>query len=653
MNTLLDMIMQVLEVPFSRPWIAPFIILPLIFGWAIYLSIDGYHRTRPFWKAMDKRLVVLRQALGDKDRRDETQSAFSEHYDDIQSAMDSDENNGKSLQLAWREFHETLVDETQTPIINTSRPNAFFMKVAPSQLRLMFWSNLCVGIGLILTFLGLIVALYTAQKGMTDNDPAMMQQSLIELLRVAGAKFFSSVAGVGASLLLRRIEYQITRKSKKKLEELCSLLERGLLYMPPQKVAIEQLSVLKEQRDQLKTFNTDVAFQLSERIGVQFQQAIQPVAASLDMLNSSISDMGKGLGDRAIDAINDTSGGELRALSQTLSVLGEKLNALSESVGSSGDDAARQIRAAGEDFAGAARDIRDAFDRLTANVDGLGGKLTEQSEAAAKAQSDSMAIALKDMEAMQAKSSETMLEAVKALQSAGTEAALTMQKQVGDAMATGVSESQHLFRTAMEESGEGLRSVSAGLTKAVGDAADKIDAASQGFVKSGEGAAQTAEAMSGIVLQSRTVASALDDSARTFVTAAAPLSQAVQAINEASGKIARAVEAGSKSEREALDAMRDLVKEVAATHEAAAVAWQDYRARFEGVDKALEGTVLKLGDTLGDTFASFREFSQKLESEMASAVGKLSNTLAPMEDYAESLDKYVEENRKSRVEAAE
>lgn len=38
----------------------------------------------------------------------------------------------------------------------------------------------------------------------------------------------------------------------------------------------------------------------------------------------------------------------------------------------------------------------------------------------------------------------------------------------------------------------------------------------------------------------------------------------------------------------------------------------------------------------------------KFDTEMGSAVGKLSNTLAPMEDYAESLDKYV---RKSGTRA--
>ncbi len=564
LNTFLDVLMGCLGLLFSKPWVAPFVIFPILFGWATYLSIDAYRRVRPFWKAAEERLSILRQTLAGKDRGDETQIAFSENYDAIQSVMDDENNGGKTLQLAWREFHETLVDETQTPIINTSRPNIFFAKVAPSQLRLMFWSNLCVGIGLILTFLGLIVALHTAQKGMINNDPALMQQSLIELLRVAGAKFFSSVGGVAASLLLRRAEYWISRESKKKVDELCSLLERGLLYIPPQKVAIEQLNVLKEQRDQLKTFNTDVAFQLSERIGVQFHQAMQPVAMSLDQLNASISDMGKGLGDRAIDAINTTSGGELRALSQTLSVLGEKLNTLSESIGASGDDAARQIRAAGEDFAGAARDIREAFDRLAANVDGLGGKLAEQSEATSKAQNDAMAKAFKDMEALQSKSSETMMDAVKALQSAGSEAALTMQKQVGDAMATGVSESQHLFRTALEESGESLRSVSTGLTRAVGDAADKIEAASRGFVQSGESAAETAQAMSGIVSQSRSVASTLDDSSRSFAAAAAPISQAVQAVSDASGKIARAVEANIQSENDALTAMKHLVKEVTA-----------------------------------------------------------------------------------------
>lgn len=647
----LDILMKVLSLPFGQPWVAPFVIFPTMTAVAIILSLQAYRRCNPFWRALEKRLAVVRQATEPADGPDAAREAFAKHYDDIVAAMVDKAPGADSLVQAWREFSETLVDETQTPIVNTYRPSTFFAKSAPSQLRLTFWSNLFVGIGLILTFFGLIVALYTAQKGMVGNDPSQMQSSLIELLRVAGAKFFASVAGVFGSLLLRRIEYQISRKSRALLDELCSLLERGLLYVPPQKIAIEQLVVLKEQRDQLKMFNTDFALQLSERIGAQFQQAIQPVAASITTLSESIADMSQGMGAGAAKAIEEASGGELRALGQTLTVLGERLDGLSATVANSGDDAARQIKAAGEDFSKAALDIREAFERLSVNIDGMGGRLAEQGEAVANAQSEAMAQALQGFQDMQGKTVGSLHEAISAIQSASADAANQMQQKVGEALATGVSESQRLFRSALEESGEGLKSVSAGLTRAVAEAADKISAASGEFVRSGESAAKTAVEMSRVVDQSRTVAAAFDNSANSFVKAAAPVAQAAQAVSDASERIAKSVQLNSVSEQETLDALRQLANETRDVQTAAQSAWNEYRGRFENVDSMLGASVDKLGVTLDGTFSSFRDFAQKLDGELGTAVGKLQGILAPIEEYAEALERYVTEMQPA--EAAE
>lgn len=41
--------------------------------------------------------------------------------------------------------------------------------------------------------------------------------------------------------------------------------------------------------------------------------------------------------------------------------------------------------------------------------------------------------------------------------------------------------------------------------------------------------------------------------------------------------------------------MRKLLDELTATHASATQAWQDYRARFEGVDKSLENFPAKNG----------------------------------------------------------
>lgn len=650
MNTILNGLLWPLEFIFGVPWIAPLVIAPAMLLWTGYLCLVAERRTQPYLKAAQARVTALQSAVGDDADPIAERQSFSANYADAATALNAPAPGANAIVLAWREFHESIVDETESPIRNTARPAAFFNRAAPRQALLLFWSNILVGLGLILTFLGLIVALHTASSGMGSDDPAAMQQSLRSLLVVAGAKFFTSVAGVGTSLILRFAEHRLQKKTNAVNEALCALLERGMLYVPPQRLAVEQLDVMREQRDQLKAFNTDFALQLSERMGVQFQQAIAPVTASLGQLNDNMSTMSQGLGQGAAKAIEEASGGELRALGQTLSTLGERLDALSSSVGSSGEDAARQIRAAGADFAQAATDIREAFDRLTGQVDGMGERFSSQGEAMAQAQSDSLERMLSGLESAQTKSADAIADAVSRLQGAGVSAAETMQKEVSAAMAAGVAASQETFRAALEESGEGLRGVAAGLAKAVSDAAGEIDRAGQGFARSGESAVRTAEAMEGVTGQAKTVAISIGDASKGFAAAAAPVAQSVQAINDAAGRIVRSLEANQQMDAQTVQSLRDLAEGIRETQESATKAWTEYRARFEGVDKSLEKTTVRLGETLEGTFGEFKRFAQDTDRELASAVGKLSGALTAIEEYAESLNAYVEAN--GQAEAA-
>ncbi len=656
LNDALDLILGWLEIVFGVRWVAPFLFaLPMLL-WASFVGLQETLRTWPYQRAVSSRIAVLRRALGADPDPSAERAAFSSAFPEVATSLAAGKRTDP-LVLAWAEFHESIVDETETPIRNTSRPSSFFLRAAPKQTRLVFWSNLMVGLGLLLTFMGLIVALHTARQGMAPGaPPAAMQESLRTLLAVAGAKFFTSVAGVGSSLILRAVERNLVRRTSHLTEELCSLLERGLLYVPPQRLAVEQLHELREQSAQLKVFNTDFALQISERMGAQFQQAMAPVTASLSSLNDNITGMGDsirvGLGQGAADAISQATGGELRALGQTLGTLGERLDALSASVGSSGDHAASQIRAAGTDFAQAAADIRSAFEHLTSQVDGLGGKLAEQGEASARAQDEALGKVLKGLEEAQAESNEAMKRAVQALQLAGAQAATTLQQGVSEALAKGVAESQRTFEHALQDSGESLRSAATGLARAVGEAAEQIERSRDGFVKSGESASRTAEAMAEVAGQSRTVASTIGEAARGFTAAAAPVAQAVQAVNDAAGRISRSIEANQRTESEALTGLKDLVEGVRSTQAAATSAWEDYRARFERVDRDLEAVAVRLGETLGDSFDEFRRFAQQFDAELANAVSKLSGSLTQIEEYAGALDEYVDLARKT-PEAAE
>jgi hypothetical protein len=652
MNDILDLILGGLDFVYGKRWVAPFVLLPVMFAMAAIVRHGAVKRTRPYLAAVHTRIEKVREALGSDPDPAVERNSFAEEYIEVSRVMGEDGPGAHGLVLAWREFQETMVDENDVPVRNANRPGVFFSRVAPKQIGLTFWSNIFVGAGLILTFLGLIVALNTASQGMSGDDINVAKQSLQELLIVAGSKFFTSVAGLGSSIWLRFAEHNLTIKVRHQTDLLCELLERGLLYVSPQRLAVEQLDVLREQRDQLKFFNTDVALQLSDRIGAQFTEVMEPVTASLNALNDNMTSVTQGIGAGAAKAIQEVSGEQLRGLSETLANLSGRLDAISQTVGSSSDDAARQIRLAGEDFKAAASDIRTAFQELTLKVDGMGTRLTEQGEAASAAQREALANIMTGIEDAQGRATVMITQAVAALEGAGAAAANSLQDRVREGLEESVKASQQTFRVAIEESGQALRETTGSLSKAVGEAAQQVERAGAGFAQTGEKAEKTAEAMRSVTDNARSVAASLGDAAQGFANAANPVAQAAQSVNQAALQLAQTVAADRAADSAALTQMTSLSDGIRATQEAAEEAWREYRARFEAVDRALAAATEKLAETLGDSLTEFRKFAQDTDREMASAVSRLGNTLTQLEDYVGSLDEYVEETRGLR-EAAE
>lgn len=654
MDRFLDLILAALGLIYGQRWVVPFVLLPIMAAVAAGVLWRAQREMSGFLKAARLRVQALRAAL---QAGGDPHAAFASGFMEVATALNAEGPGAKGLLCAWRELRESVFDETEAPIRCGAKAQPIFARAAPRLASLTLWSNVFVGVGLILTFLGLIVALNVAAQGMDGGGVEGAKTALSGLLTVAGAKFFTSVGGLGISIWLRFAEHGLRRRGRAAADEIGELIDQGLVYVPPGRLAAQQLETLKEQLKQAQFFNTELAFQLADRMGAQvahqMAQVMTPVALSLTQLNDNMTSVTQGIGAGAKEAIEKVSGEQLRSLSDTLAVLGQRLDAITGAVGASGDEAARQIRAAGEDFTRAAADIRIAFDRLAGQVDGMGGRLAQQGEALATAQGEAMTRALGGLEAAHAASAASIGDAVRALQAAGAQAAETLQREVGAALARGVEESQRTFRSALDESGEALRATAAGLTQAVGQAADRIERAGLGISRTGESAARTALAMEAVTGAARTAAQTLGEAATGLSDAAQPVAEALKSVDAAAEKISRAAETNQAAEAEALRALRELADGIRQTHAAAEAAWLSYRARFEGVDKALEQTTVKLGQTLGDSFDQYRRFAQDTDTALAAAVSKLATSLSAIEDYAAALDEHVESVRGPKMEAAE
>lgn len=127
----LDVVLSGLDLVYGERWVAPFVLLPLMFGAAAVVHFGARAKVRPYLSAANERAAALQLALGEDRDPDAERRAFAENYIEVAQAMAAEQSGAHDLVQAWREFQESMVDESASPVRNTSRPSAFFNRAAP------------------------------------------------------------------------------------------------------------------------------------------------------------------------------------------------------------------------------------------------------------------------------------------------------------------------------------------------------------------------------------------------------------------------------------------------------------------------------------------------------------------------------------------
>lgn len=269
---------------------------------------------------------------------------FAKHFNTI----DQDLESIKKIGPAWSEFKETLFrpkfddnKELISPCENTVRPQEYFnlrnLGMGPNYVKV--FPSVFVGIGLSLTFLGLIAALseaveaINASAGSTDS----IQAAIANLLRISSAKFYASLFALFTSIVMTISIRSMTWMLSTSLSRLNQTLESSVRYLGPEKLSITANELLTEQLIQLQTFNTDLALKIGEQVQLSLSQSLAPVVQKLD-------NMGGDMAQQSIDAIRDiaeevtkgiegAAGGSMDRVASTLDEVSTKLGGLSETLG--------------------------------------------------------------------------------------------------------------------------------------------------------------------------------------------------------------------------------------------------------------------------------------------------------------------------------
>lgn len=662
------------------------IVAIVILAWTVGLWLERRQKVQPLLLSLKSANAALETVRWANDP-DGARAALTNNYQNLARVVI--ESGNTDLRHAWDEFEESIVDPAATPLSSTVHANEFFEPLVDRSRGLFWWANIMVAIGLVFTFLGIMAALGSTalaieQAGDADN----MQRALQDLLNVTAAKFMTSFAGVAASIALRAGDHRFQGQVRREVALLVDALERGLVYLPPQRIAAEQL----RQLEQIATAQTLFAQDLAVAIGEKLNEQFAPLVSVLGNIDRGIGTLKEelvgGVGGAVADTLNETAGAQMQALAGALSLMSERLGTIPDQLSASADDAHARIENAALLFSQASGGMQAAFDALGRQIEGMGSQLIEKQKAATEEMQAQLArerTSLEDAGDRNRKELQAGTEELRSLLSSMGGTLSDLNTKLAAQAEQGMRSSEELLSKTRDALGAAAAAASERFVDAAADAAkvasettakaveqalkmlsDRIDAATQALAGSIEAGASKVQAFGGSIerasasadAQATKLASAgtaaervagmLDQTSRETIPLLAKAGEALTLIAEPFEKASAAIGTGIEDMRKSLQAqaahvdgqvsaLRDMASQFDRTAAAAQTAWQNHIERFGQVDEALGKTLLQMEGASRESAERLTEYANALDKHLADAVGRLAAAIDELDDLPDAI----------------
>lgn len=625
------------EIPLIGDAMAAFLAIVLIgTAFAISYRYKGrYHA--PLAEAVDARVRLLDEVTGgSKADVDEARLNFAKRFHDIDAQMmEASHPEAMPLRRTWEEYRETIVDPSADVLQNSARPEHFFVSLGDRHRGLNWFANIYIAVGLLITFLGIIAALSTLDfSGGVD----VMQERLNELMKVAGAKFWASVGGIVASIVLRSYDYRFGKRIDDGLSMLCDKLEHGMAYLPPQRIASDQLEQLKEQTPALRTFSEQLAAALDGAL----EKQMAPMITHLGSIQQGIDKISGGGGEAVRDAIASSAGAEMAGLANAIGAMTASMATMSDRLEKQTGEADRQIEEAVRRFALASEEMRTAFGELNRNFGVVADRMREENEQAS-------ALARQRMDGLLSSLGSTLDDMKEGLAAAAT--------QLGEASSNAANDAARIGQEAMERSFaefvERFNGAGAPLVTSMKDAGSAISVSADRLSSAQTAIGDHARAIEQVAARSNDLATAFGTVANDVEAAAAPVRQSAMSIAEAVKSVEAVVTKNAQSSESAREEMRELAVSLNQTAAAASSAWSEYRARFEEVDRSLGAALEKITDAAGSHATNLNERVGQVDRALGEGVAQLAGALEPLTNLRDTVEELAGILANQNREAAE
>lgn len=468
--------------------------------------------------------------------------------------------------------------------------------------------NILVGVGLFFTFGFLSLALIGTTAALTEASTSKATETAIsQLLQIAGSKFLTSLAGLGASIVWTYFFRRSINEISVACENFLLALSQVVLPAGGELITLHQLEASTENL-QLGNY----ANQLSEEILDQARQQTGSLKGFETDLTLSLA-----------SAINQAFTPQMQAMTERLVA---SIEGLSDKLGTMNQEALKTMLS---DFAGLLRQATDSemtqlqqtLQELTNQLHGAGSALEIQSGKAASA----ILNAGVEMQTQLKGAGDTLTtqttEVATVIHNAGTQLAARTQ-EMSEKMVQGASQ---------------LEQATASISLGFKDLGAVVE---QAAIKGNEGIAQihiALEKADFTVVQLSQTASGLADAAQGLAETGALVSNMVDNVHE----LAREQRAVVLSVREVASNAMAAVARVTEVLDQAAVqtlsSMQQTRQAMESTATALGKTVSSITEGVGVYSTQVAELHRQMDGQLAKAVGSFDQGVKDLSEVVEEL----------------
>ncbi len=549
----------------------------------------------------------------------------------------------------WEEFHKTLIppldhiDEPEYKVYRATKRtwDYFDLDHVSSEIKPIVKSETLIGIGLVLTFFGLVAALIHAGLNIkTDADPKTVMVAIQELLGTAGAKFFSSIGGVGGAIIQAGIIYIYQKRIEQKLFKFNDKLESLLPFASQERILADQYSHSIRQTLRLEQMGTEIALALGEKIPaamnqipVQMKDALTgvmgPVAEKLENMTDSLSrSSSDALGQMVKEFSQQIQGAGEQTMSQVVTQLDSLSNALNTTVGTLGQSN-MELRSGLQDVMQALNDTTKKFDSsVQASADAAASQLNSTSSSLM----DGLTNILKELQVQQSSSTSAIQSLVDRLDGAANNAAQSLKASSDSASAQVAEGITEAMRAVLQQAESATKDVSDSVKNGIGDLVNSISKMNLEIERNSQNIQQ--------------VNSKLIDTAGAIGGAAEGIRASTQPLSQVTIQLTTAADSIRKGVSDTYGQIESLVKstENASQNISNAITtllstWEEQSSHLQGADSALEDAFKQVTSNLERSLDILSKFMNSLDGVMSKSLNSLSAIAAELTEAVEDTKK--------------